>query len=238
MRIDEFLVHKGECRSRAQGKDFVRLGWVKVNGEVVHKPNKNVKDGDVVEIVKEERYVSRGALKLKDAIEYWNLEIDGKVVADIGASTGGFTDLLLKNGAVKVFAIDVGRGQLDLSLKNDPRVVEYEGVDVRSISDLGEAVDLAVIDVSFISLRMIFEKVKYFLSSGGTILALFKPQFEVGKDFVGKDGVVKDEEKILEVKKTFVAWAKRLGLEFKGEKYCEIKGKKGNQEVWLKFDLR
>ena len=182
-------------------------------------------------------YVSRGGLKLEKAIKEFGVSLQGKVAADIGASTGGFTDCMLQNGAVKVFAIDVGYGQLAWSLRTDERVVNMERTNVRNVTpeQLGEAVDLASIDVAFISLEKVLPAVKEMLQPSGEIVALIKPQFEAGREKVGKKGVVRDagvhEEVILRV----VSLARQMGLTPKALTYSPVKGPEGNIEylVWL-----
>ena len=184
-----------------------------------------------------QRYVSRGGEKLEGALEDFHVDVDGLTALDAGASTGGFTDCLLKHGCNKVFSVDVGHGQLDWRLRNDPRVVVLERTNVRYISPdaLGEQVDLAVIDVSFISLTKIIPPVISCVKPGGTFLALIKPQFEVGKGQVGKGGVVRDPQKHLEVIEKIRSFVASLGCEVKGVAQSRLLGPKGNKEFFILF---
>ncbi|HLT58064.1 MAG: TlyA family RNA methyltransferase [Limnochordales bacterium] len=194
-RLDVLLVEKGFFASRQQAQRAIMAGLVHVDGQRVDKPGTMVADTAAVEVRgKPFPYVSRGGLKLERALDVFGVDVQGLVAVDIGASTGGFTDCLLQRGARRVYAIDVGAGQLDWRLRQDPRVVVMERVNARHLrpADLPEAVDLAVIDVSFISLTKIFPAVRGLLKPEGRMIALVKPQFEAGRAHVGRRGVVRD----------------------------------------------
>jgi 23S rRNA (cytidine1920-2'-O)/16S rRNA (cytidine1409-2'-O)-methyltransferase len=236
-RVDVLLHERGLAASRTQAQALVMAGAVVVGEARVDKPGQLV-DPDLPLRVKEDaapqRYVSRGALKLERALEAFPVDPRGKVCADLGASTGGFTDLLLQRGAAKVFAVDVGYGQLHPRLRADPRVVVRERENARFLDagGLGEQVDLVTGDLSFISLRLVLPAVKAILRPGGDALLLVKPQFEVGKGEVGKGGVVRDETKRREALETVKVAARALGFEVLGEAESPIEGPAGNRE-WL-----
>lgn len=206
---------------------------VLVNGEFADKPGRNVSAEDQLTIQElEHPYVSRGGLKLRHALDHFGLTADRKVCADIGASTGGFTDVLLRSGAFHVCAIDVGYGQLDATLRNDPRVVVRERVNARNLTaaDFPEPVDLVTIDVSFISLRLILPAVKTFLASEGNVVALIKPQFEVGKGEVGKGGIVRDDAVRQAAVDAVLDFARSIGFTVAGVTESPIQGAEGNIE--------
>jgi 23S rRNA (cytidine1920-2'-O)/16S rRNA (cytidine1409-2'-O)-methyltransferase len=239
-RIDVLLVERGLAASRTQAQALVMAGAV-VAGEVrVDKPGQLV-DPDVALRVKEDaaprKYVSRGALKLEKALQVFPVDPRGRVCADLGASTGGFTDLLLQRGAAKVYAIDVGYGQLHPRLRADPRVVVRERENARFLtaSALGEQVHLVTGDLSFISLRLVLPTVRSLLHPGGDALLLVKPQFEVGKGEVGRGGVVRDDAKRRAALEQVQAAARTLGFEVRGEAESPIEGPAGNREwlLWL-----
>lgn len=212
---------------------------VLVNGNYVDKPGANVSSEDELRVAElEHPWVGRGGMKLAHAIEHFNISVDGKVCADIGASTGGFTDVMLKHGAKKVYAIDVGYGQLDVSLRNDPRVVNREKVNARFLSpvDFDEPIEFVSIDVSFIPLELILPAVKTFLR--GELVALIKPQFEVGKHEVGKGGIVRDVEKRTAAVDGVVAFARENGFDIKGVIESPVKGAEGNVEYLMYGERR
>jgi 23S rRNA (cytidine1920-2'-O)/16S rRNA (cytidine1409-2'-O)-methyltransferase len=211
---------------------------VLVNGKHVDKAGALVAADDVLAIeALEHPWVGRGGMKLAHALERFGVDVSGKVCADIGASTGGFTDVMLKNGAAKVYAIDVGYGQLDVSLRNDPRVVNREKVNARYLTagDFEEAIDFVSIDVSFISLKLILPAVATFLN--GQLVALIKPQFEVGKRDVGKGGIVRDEAKRAAAVESVVAFARESGFEVKSVIESPVKGAEGNVEYLMNADI-
>lgn len=201
-RLDKLLLQLGLVSSRVRAEEIIRVYGVKVNGKLINKTGKKVPVDAHVELMAEEiPWVSRGALKLVEAIEKWNPNIADKTLMDVGASTGGFTEVLLKNGAKKVFCIDVGKHQLHLSLREDERVVNLEKTHVRELTHklISEPCDGCVIDVSFISLEKIFPFIHPFLAKNAFVVALVKPQFEVGKENVGKGGIVKNQNLYKEV---------------------------------------
>jgi 23S rRNA (cytidine1920-2'-O)/16S rRNA (cytidine1409-2'-O)-methyltransferase len=193
-RIDILLVERGLVESREKAKALLLAGAVRVDGQRVDKPGQSVAVDSSIDIAETQRYVSRGGIKLEAALAHFNVDPSGKICLDVGASTGGFTDCLLQNGAARVYAFDVGAGQLDWKLRNDARVIVREGVNARYLSrqDLPEPVDLAVCDVSFISATLIAPAIAPLLQPNGEMIILIKPQFEVGRDQVGKGGIVRD----------------------------------------------
>lgn len=193
-RLDRLLVDRGLAESREKAQALILAGEVWIDGARAAKPGQTVAEDAAVAIAARPAHVSRGGLKLERALRHWNIRVDGRVCLDVGASTGGFTDCLLQHGARKVFAIDVGSGQLDWKLRNDPRVVVREKLNARYLefSDIGEKVDLIVCDVSFISVTIVLPAILPLLQSGGEMVILVKPQFEVGKGQVGKGGIVRD----------------------------------------------
>ncbi|MDD2211416.1 MAG: TlyA family RNA methyltransferase [Clostridia bacterium] len=240
-RLDQLLINKGLVSSREKGKALIMAGQVYVNGNKVEKSGTNVNNDAFVEIKGELLpYVSRGGLKLAKALQEFDFALQDKVMLDIGASTGGFTDCALKNGAVKVYAVDVGYGQLAWSLRQDPRVVVMERKNARYLSsaDIVEAVDVITIDVSFISLRKIIPQLGELLKEGGSLLALIKPQFEAGREYVGKKGVVKDQVVHEQIIREIITFSQDLGLTVQGLTYSPIKGPQGNIEflLWLQKD--
>lgn len=235
VRIDRLLTDRGLVESRHKAQALIMAGKVLVEGVVVDKAGTAVPSESAITIKEGLPYVSRGGLKLEGALDSFNIKVDGLKVLDCGSSTGGFTDCLLKKGAKGVVAVDVGRGLIDQRLRRDERVQLIEGRNVRYLEprEVGEVLDMAVVDLSFISLTKVLAVVKGFLKDGGTILALVKPQFEVGKGEVGKGGVVKDPEKHRRVIESIKTFSKGLGLRTLGECESPIKGAKGNKEFWL-----
>lgn len=231
-RLDTLLVERGLIESREKAKAIIMSGDVFVNSQRVDKPGMTVADDCDIEIKGGMEFVSRGGYKLKKALKFFEVDASGKVCVDCGASTGGFTDCLLKAGAEKVYSIDVGYGQLAWSLRNDSRVVSLERTNIRYITDeqVPDKIDLSVIDVSFISLKIVLPAVKKLLKDNGEVICLIKPQFEAGKDKVGKKGVVRDEETHIEVLKNFVENASELGFTVCDLTFSPIKGPEGNIE--------
>ncbi|MBQ6035073.1 MAG: TlyA family RNA methyltransferase, partial [Ruminococcus sp.] len=195
-RLDSELVSRGLARSRQRAKEMILAGNVTVNGKTAKKASDEVTAEDVIESSESESYVGRGAMKLEKAAEVFGLDFKDKVCLDIGASTGGFTDFMLQNGAAKVFAVDTGHGQLAQRLVDDDRVVNMEGTDIRDVTaeDLGGQADFISVDVSFISLTKILSKVYELLKEGAAAAVLIKPQFEAGRSDIGKRGIVKDRK--------------------------------------------
>ena len=234
-RLDNLLLERGIVQSRERAKGLILSGDVRVNGNPVNKAGTLIDENAEIEITKDIPYVSRGGLKLEKAIKEFNINVKDKVAIDVGASTGGFTDCLIQYGAKKVYAVDVGYGQLAWKLRNDPRVVIIERKNVRYIkpSDIGEPVDIATIDVSFISLKLVLPVVKNLLKENGEIIALIKPQFEVGRGEVGKGGIVKDEEKHKKVISEIKSFAIDSGFKVLNVTKSPIAGQKGNVEFLI-----
>lgn len=239
-RLDALLVNRGLFESRAKAQAAIMAGQVLVNEQKIDKPGTQVKPEVTIRLLGDKlRYVSRGGLKLEKALQIFPISVDGKVVADIGASTGGFTDCALQNGAAKVYAIDVGYGQLAWKLRSDERVVNMERTNVRYLEreDLPEQVDAATIDVAFISLDKILPAVHKILKPEGFVIALIKPQFEAGKENVGKKGVVRDAQVHQNVINNVIAFAKAEGFGIAGLDFSPIKGPEGNIEYLLHLTL-
>lgn len=237
-RLDILLVEQGLAASREKAKAMIMSGVVFVNGQREDKAGSTFdeKAAETIEIHGSTlRYVSRGGLKLEKAVEQFDFSLKDKVCMDVGASTGGFTDCMLQNGAVKVFSVDVGRGQLDWKLRNDERVVCMEKTNMRYVKpeDIGELVDFISIDVSFISLTKILPPVKACLKEEGQVVCLIKPQFEAGRDKVGKKGVVRDRSVHEAVIKQIMDFASSLGFSLLHLDYSPIKGPEGNIEYLL-----
>jgi 23S rRNA (cytidine1920-2'-O)/16S rRNA (cytidine1409-2'-O)-methyltransferase len=233
-RIDQLLVDRALAESRERAQALIIAGYVRVNGRKIDKPGLSVPDDSAVEITERLRYVSRGGLKLEAAIRDFPVEVTGRVCLDIGASTGGFTDCLLQHGAARVYAFDVGAGQLDWKLRNDDRVVVRENVNARYLTpaDLPEPVDLIVCDVSFISVTLILPVLPPLLRSPGALVILIKPQFEVGRSQVGKGGIVRDPALHAQVCQRIEAAASVLGFRT-ALMESPILGAEGNREFLL-----
>ena len=232
-RLDVLLVEQGYADSRTKAQAIIMSGLVYVNGQKADKPGMSFEEHVPLEVRSGGcPYVSRGGLKLEKALRDFGVDPTGYVCSDSGASTGGFTDCLLQQGASKVFAIDVGYGQLDWKIRSDPRVVVMERTNVRYVTpeQLGEPLDLSVVDVSFISLKIVLPVIKTFLKPSGQVLCLIKPQFEAGKEKVGKKGVVRDPETHKEVLDSFVALADELEFKILGLTFSPVKGPEGNIE--------
>jgi 23S rRNA (cytidine1920-2'-O)/16S rRNA (cytidine1409-2'-O)-methyltransferase len=235
-RLDKVLVDLGLAPSRERARALILAGKVEVAGQVADKAGTPVADPAAVRLREEDHpYVSRGALKLVKALDHFAIDPAGMIAVDIGASTGGFTDVLLRRGAAKVYAIDVGYGQLAWSLRQDPRVVCIERENIRHFdrARIADPLDLAVIDTSFISLTLVLPKAVELVGPGKTIVALVKPQFEVGKDDVGKGGVVRDPEKRQGAVEKIRAFAANAGLTVAGVVESPILGPAGNVEYLM-----
>ncbi len=234
-RLDVFVLEKGLVPSRQRAKAMIMAGKIMVNNRPITKAGHLVGSDEQIEIRGFDMpYVSRGGLKLEGALRRFDLKLQNKVCLDVGASTGGFTDCLLQNGAARVYAVDVGYGQLAWKLRQDPRVVVIERTNIRHIrkETISEPIDLATIDVSFISLKIVIPVVKTFLKDKAIILALIKPQFEVGRDQVGKGGVVKDPALHKAVIHRLAAHFEALGLTCETVIPSAIRGPKGNREFF------
>ena len=239
-RLDVLLVEQGYADSRTKAQAIIMSGQVYVQGQKADKPGMSFEETAQLEVRGAAcPYVSRGGLKLEKALRDFGVDPQGYVCSDSGASTGGFTDCLLQQGAKKVFAIDVGYGQLDWKIRSDPRVVVMERTNVRYVTpeQLGEPLDLSVIDVSFISLRIVLPVIKTFLKPTGQVLCLIKPQFEAGKEKVGKKGVVRDPATHQEVLDGFVQLTKQTGFHILGLTYSPVKGPEGNIEFLAHLTL-
>jgi 23S rRNA (cytidine1920-2'-O)/16S rRNA (cytidine1409-2'-O)-methyltransferase len=236
IRLDRLLVERGLAPARERARALILAGQVLVNGAPVAKVGALVPTEAQVTLKSPDMpYVSRGGLKLAAALEYFKVEVNGKVAMDVGASTGGFTDCLLQHGAARVYDVDVGYGQLAWRLRQDARVVVLERTNIRHLAReaIPEEMDLVVVDVSFISLKLVLPKVMIFLRPGGAVLALVKPQFEVGKGQVGRGGVVRDQQLQLQVVAEIQQFAENLGLTVAGVIPSPVLGPKGNQEYLL-----
>ncbi|MBW2076795.1 MAG: TlyA family RNA methyltransferase [Deltaproteobacteria bacterium] len=234
-RLDQLLVERDLAENRQRARSVIMAGLVRVGGAVVDKPGHMVHPAASVDLVRPDHpYVSRGGVKLEAALQAFSIAVRGLTILDVGASTGGFTDCLLQHGAKKVVAVDVGYGQLAWPLRNDPRVVVIERTNIRQLSrlEIGEDIDGAVIDTSFISLRIVVPVTLRQLKRDSFILALIKPQFEAGKSMVGKGGVVRDEEVQKKVVADLVDFFSGLGLEVLGTMESPITGAKGNREYF------
>ena len=235
-RIDKLLVERGLAESRTKAQAMVMAGVVLVNEQRVEKPSEQIAPESPIRIKHADdpasRYVGRGGLKLEAALREFQIDARGLVCLDVGASTGGFTDCLLQNGAAEVFAIDVGHNQIDWRLRNDPRVVVKEGFNARYLDpeNFGVTFDLVVIDVSFISVTKILPAAVSLLKPNGSMVVLIKPQFEVGRGEVGKGGIVRDEEKRLKAVNDINEFATKLGLRTIGTIESPITGAEGNIE--------
>lgn len=235
-RLDLIIVARGLAPSRERARALIMSGGVRVNGQVLDKPGASVAGDSRIETKALDLvYASRGGLKLAGALRHFALDVAGWACLDAGASTGGFTDCLLQNGAARVYAVDVGYGQLAWSLRQDPRVVVIERTNLRFMdpAKIREPIDLSVIDVSFISLKIVVPAVMRFLKPGGLVLPLIKPQFEVGKGQVGKGGVVRDPEKHDRVIAELTLFFGSIGLECSPAFASPIEGPKGNKEFFM-----
>ncbi|MEO6797593.1 MAG: TlyA family RNA methyltransferase [Candidatus Dormibacter sp.] len=237
IRLDQALVAQGLVTSRERAQTMVRAGLVRVDGHEVDQPDRLVDPAVGLELRGSSEYVSRGGEKLAAALDTFSVSIPGRACLDVGASTGGFTDVLLRRGAASVIAVDVGYGQLAWALRQDPRVTVLERVNVRYLEQLPASVDLAVIDVSFISLRLVLPPVHRLLSKPADVIALVKPQFEVGKGSLGKGGVVRNADQHLAVLYGLKEFAASTGYAVIGETPSPILGAKGNREFFLHLRL-
>ncbi len=232
-RLDVALVERGLCESRQKAQAAIMAGLVLVNGQKVTKAGAPVDETAAIEVKGPAiPYVSRGGLKLEKAMKLWGIDLTGKVCADIGASTGGFSDCMLQTGAAKVYAVDTGYGKLDWKIRTDPRVVALERTNARYLTheQIPEELDFASVDVSFISLRLILPALRGVLKEDGQVVCLVKPQFEAGREKVGKKGVVRDRKVHLEVLEHFLDHAHENGFAVQDMTYSPIKGPEGNIE--------
>lgn len=237
IRLDQALVARGLCETRQKAQRAVMAGQVRINGQLVHKSSQPVKEQDSIELITSERFVSRGGFKLEHALDHFAIEVRGQNAIDLGASTGGFTDCLLQRGAAKVYAVDVGQGQLAWKLRRDPRVVVMEKTNARELTLAQftppfQPADLVVIDCSFISLRKLIPPAIALLRASGKIIALIKPQFEAGKAEADRGaGVIRDpaiHQRVLDELGAFVA--AQPGLQWRGLTESPLLGPAGNKE--------
>jgi 23S rRNA (cytidine1920-2'-O)/16S rRNA (cytidine1409-2'-O)-methyltransferase len=235
IRLDQALVQRGLFPTRQQAQTAIMAGEVKVNGHVAAKPSDFVQEETEISVAARSRYVGRGGIKLEGALTHFGIACAGKVALDIGASTGGFTDCLLQNGARKVFAVDVGHGQLAWKIRDDSRVVVLEKINARHLSrkEIPEPIDICVIDVSFISLNLILPNAFQLLTPDGVILALIKPQFELAREDVGRGGIVRSTELHEKAQQKVAGFAEAMGARVGGLFPSSIAGTDGNQEFFI-----
>ncbi|HEY8761890.1 MAG TPA: TlyA family RNA methyltransferase [Candidatus Dormibacteraeota bacterium] len=233
-RLDKALAETGLVESRQRAQALVMAGSVRVNGVVERRPDRLVKAEDQLELEAEDAWASRGALKLLPVLEKFAIEVEGRVCADIGASTGGFTDVLLRQGAERVFAVDVGRGLINWRLRQDPRVVLLEKTNARNLEAFPEPVSLVLIDVSFIGLEKVLPAIRR-AAPAAEVLALFKPQFQVERGQVGSGGIVRDRDAITAARARFEDWCHPNGYEVMGHSLAGIPGADGNQEHFYRL---
>lgn len=236
-RLDVLLVNKGLFPTREKARAAIMAGQVLVNNQRIDKPGKNVDIDVPIKVLGRQKYVSRGGLKLEKALNSFGINLEGRIVLDVGASTGGFTDCALQNGAKKVYAVDVGYGQLDWSLRNNPKVVVMDRTNIRylEIDKFDEIPNFATVDVSFISLTLVFPRVNILTTADASGVALIKPQFEAGREKVGKKGVVHDPAVHVDTIRKVTGTAINLGWGILGLDYSPIKGPEGNIEYLLYF---
>lgn len=237
-RLDLEMVERALVPTRTQAQALIMAGAVRVGDRPARKAGEPVTDGDVITVAKRPPFVSRGGEKLDHALKAFDIDLNGTVCADIGASTGGFTDAMLKRGAARVYAIDVGYGQIALELRNDPRVVVMDRTNARFLESLPELVEFTAIDASFISLSKLFPAVARLSGPGASIVALIKPQFEAGKGEVGKRGVVRDNAIHARVLHAVVTSASNEGFQLLGLTASPLKGPAGNIEFLAHFELQ
>ncbi len=236
LRLDLLLVERGLVRSRTEAQRAILAGQVSVAGQIIDKPGAQVPIDAPIAVKEQQRYVGQGGLKLEKALRAFHLDITDKVCLDVGASTGGFTDCLLQHGARKVYAVDVGKGQLDWKLRTDPRVTVLEEINARYLTpdQIGEPVDIATVDVSFISLKLILPPLKEIVTPKGDLICLVKPQFEAGREHVQRGGVVKDSVTHQHVLEDLMRFAQdQLKLSVVNATFSPIKGPAGNIEFFM-----
>jgi 23S rRNA (cytidine1920-2'-O)/16S rRNA (cytidine1409-2'-O)-methyltransferase len=233
-RLDVLVTRSGLAASRQRAQALILAGKVRVAGETVRTPSRSVAEDASIEVDAEPGFASRGALKLGPALDRFAVDPGGRVCADIGASTGGFTDVLLRRGAARVYAVDVGRGLLHWRLRQDPRVVLLERVNARDLEAFPEPVGLVVIDVSFISLEKVLPAIRR-AAPEAQVVALFKPQFEVGRAEVGKGGIVRSDAATASALARFREWCSSNGYSVAAEAHSEIAGAEGNREIFVEL---
>lgn len=236
-RLDKLLVDRGLVSTRSQAKSLIMAGEVLVDGQRVDKPGTAILLGSELELIAPMPFVSRGGFKLAGALQAFRLTAQDKICVDVGVCTGGFTDVLLQSGAARVYAVDVGYGQLDWKLRQDPRVVVMERTNARYLESLPEVVTFVSIDVSFISLKLILPAVLQWVATNADVIALIKPQFEAGRKQVGKGGIIKDPDVHRQVLQDLLSWAVSNGFSVHGLIRSPIEGSEGNIEflIWLRL---
>ncbi|MCL4869751.1 MAG: TlyA family RNA methyltransferase [Anaerolineae bacterium] len=234
-RLDKLLVDRGLVANRTKARGLIMAGEVRVDGQVMDKPGHMISLAAVLEVAEPLPYVSRGGYKLAGALAQFGVDVRGRVCADVGACTGGFTDVLLQNGAAQVYAIDVGYGQLDWKIRQDSRVTIMERTNARYVESLPQPVSFVCVDVSFISLKLILPAVQKWLAPQADLITLIKPQFEAGPKQVGKGGIVKDPEVHRQVLLDILSWATSHGFTLAGLTRSSLAGADGNMEflAWL-----
>jgi 23S rRNA (cytidine1920-2'-O)/16S rRNA (cytidine1409-2'-O)-methyltransferase len=235
LRLDTAVAEAGLAGSRAQAQALILAGKVRVGGETVRRPDRDVRPEERVELAPSRPYVSRGGQKLAPALDHFGVSAEGRVCADVGASTGGFTDVLLQRGAARVYALDVGRGLLHWRLRQDPRVVVTERTNARSLESFPEPVSLVTVDVSFIGLTTVLPALGK-AAPASELVVLFKPQFELERRLVGKGGVVTDEGALTAALAGFRAWCGEHGFVVRGEVASQLPGPAGNREVFFHLE--
>ncbi|TMD06475.1 MAG: TlyA family RNA methyltransferase [Chloroflexi bacterium] len=235
MRLDLAVTEAGLADSPQKAQALIMAGKVKVNQETVRRPDRQVDAADTVEIADADGYASRGALKLIPALDSFAIDVTGRVCADIGAATGGFTDVLLRRGARRVFAVDVGRGLIDWRLRGDPRVTLMERTNARELRTFPEPVSLATVDLSFIGLEMVLPALRR-AAPEAAVVALFKPQFQVSRDRVEKGGLVRDAEAVEAALGSFIQWCESNGYRVRGRAPAGVAGRAGNQEHFVHLE--
>ena len=239
MRLDQYIMELGLVESRNRAQELIKEGSVLLNEEICNKPAKDIKKGARVSIVKKRQWVSRGGKKLFEALKSFEIKVEGKTALDVGSSTGGFTQVLLQKGATKIIAVDVGTNQLHESLRNVPRISILEQTDIRDVSlKLVDFFDLVVVDVAFISIEKVIKDIEITAKKGGHIVVLYKPQFEAGKKNISKNGLVKKETDVQKMLGDFLNTLDQSSLYFVQSKNAYIKGKKGNQEIFVHLKRR
>ena len=234
MRLDQYILELGLAGSRNSAQELIKEGSVLLNDEICKKPAKEIRKGSKVSIIEQRRWVSRGGKKLFNALKSFEISVDGKTVLDVGSSTGGFTQVLLQEGAEEITAVDVGKNQLHSSLRNIPQITVLEQTDIRDISArLNGVFDLVVVDVAFISIEKVIKNIEVTAKKGGHIVVLYKPQFEAGKKNISKNGLVKKEAEVQKMLSDFLNTLDQSSLYFVQSKNAYIKGKKGNQEIFV-----
>lgn len=231
-RLDVVVTQHGLAESRQRAQALILAGKVRVAGETVRRPDRTVSEDAAIAVDAEPGYASRGALKLAPALDQFGVDARQKVCADIGASTGGFTDVLLRRGASRVYAVDVGRGLLHWRLRQDPRVTMMERVNARELESFPEPVSLVVVDVSFISLEKVLPGVSR-AAPDAEVVVLFKPQFEVGRSDVGRGGIVRNRQAIDAALERFRGWCNGNGYRLVAEALSELRGAEGNREIFM-----